>query len=269
MMNKKNILCIFMCLIFLIPVAHAVEVKVKVRGNIGGYIEYFQMEKEVDSVQKFLVQWYNSESVSCLSRMEYRIEKNGETIDRVWSDEKEMRAGVSRHFEAYWLPGEEGNYSTTLIIHHCHDTIESEPFNFSVESLKVPEETIKIKAENLPERKIEITLKSESDLEKVLVIPTNYPGGWIFNGEELASLKAGKETKIVMEYEPSVWMEETLNLQAIGLDGEHSSQEINFKLEEKKYFWDEYGYIIFLGVLSLLVLSFTFNIFLARKIKRA
>jgi len=256
-------------LIFLIPLVNAVELKVKVKGNIGGYIEYFQLEKEVDSVQKFLVQWYNSESVSCLSRMEYRIEKNGEFVDVVWSDEKEMAAGISRHFEAYWPPEEKGNYSATLVIHHCHNTIKSEPFNFSVVSVGEPKEKIEIKVINIPERKIEVTLKSESDLNNVLVVPTNYPLGWIFNGEKLESLKAGEETKVVMEYEPSIWMEETVNLQAVSLDGEHSSEEIEFNLVEKEYFWDEHGYSLFLVVLSLLCLSLFTNILLARKIRRA
>ncbi|UCG95913.1 MAG: hypothetical protein JSV92_02630 [archaeon] len=257
----RRIFCIMLCILLVSPSVLAVEINVRVRDKIGGQIEYFELEKNVDSVQRFVIQWYNSESVSCRSRMEYRIGKGGGKYETVWSDEREMPVGVSRHFEAYWLPEEKGNYSTVLVIHHCHDAIKSEAFNFSVESVPRSEETIGIEARNLPGKKIEVMLDSDTDVEDLIVIPTNYPAGWIFSSKRLENLEAGEGAKLVLDYEPSVWMEEKVDLQAVSLDGRYSSEKISFKLREEKYFWDENGYSIFIVVLILLILSSMANIY--------
>ncbi len=248
--------------ILLVPTASALEINVNVKGKLGGYVEYFEMENPVDSVQKFTVQWYNSESVSCESRMEFRIyEEGGETYETVWSGSREMFPGSSDHFEAYWLPGKTGNYSVKLVIHHCQDYFESEMIEFSVESLASLQEAIAISAENIPGSRIRIELSSESDIGNVAVIPSGYPMGWVFSGENVEL--AGGKAVLEMEYDPSIWREEKVDLQAVSLDGKYSSGKIEFALEEEKYFWEKHGYTLFLIVLSLLVLSVALNLYLA------
>lgn len=257
-------LAIAVAFILLVPTASALEINVNVKGKLGGYVEYFEMENPVDSVQKFTVQWYNSESVSCESRMEFRIyEEGNEAYETVWSGSRDMFPGSSDHFEAYWLPGKAGNYSVKMIIHHCQDYFESELMNFSVESVVSAQETIGIYAENIPGRKIRIELSSESDIGDVAVIPSGYPIGWIFNGENI-ELAEGK-TVLEMEYDPSIWREEKVDLQAVSLDGKYSSGKIAFVLKEEKYLWEEHGYSLFLVALFLLILSVAQNLYLVRK----
>lgn len=257
--KTTKIFLVLLCILLVPSMASAMRIDVNVKGKIGGYIEYFEMEKEVDSLQEFSLQWYNTESVSCESRMEFKIYRENESFVSVWSQGKKMLAGVSDHFEAYWLPAERGNYSVKIVIHHCHEFIESGLMNFSVGKVAEPEEVIDMGIRNLPERKIEITLKPERDLENVVIVPTNYPQGWVFNAEKTGKISAGEEFKKVIEYVPSVWIEETVSLQAVSSDGTYSSEKTEFRLKEVKYFWDEHGYNLFLLVLLVLVLSVSAN----------
>lgn len=265
-MKEKIFKIIIVLFILLIPsLVVGPKIEVNVKGEIGGYVEYFEMEKSVKSVQKFLLQWYNSESISCMSRMEFEIYDSENYITSVWSGGKEMLPGVSRHFDAYWLPQKEGNYSVNIVIHHCQDIIESDPINFSVESVPTAEKILIIEAKNLPEKKIEVKIKSNRDLKNVIIIPSDYPPGWLFNGENIENVKGGEEIIKVLDYEPSVWSEERLNIQAFSFDGKYSSEKIDFFLKEEKYFWDKYSYGIFFITLILLILSLTANLYLFLK----
>jgi len=258
---------ILLC-VFLIPsVASAIEIEVHVKSEIGGNIEYFEMNESVDSVQAFRLQWYNSESVSCLSRIEFKIYENG-YVESAWSEPKKMHPGISEYFEAYWIPPHEGNYLVIIAIHHCQNIIESNMINFTVGSVPKPEETISIEAKNLPEKKIQVRLKAERDIKNVAVVPSSYPPGWVFNSKNVGDVKAGEEKIIELEYEPSVWSEESVNLQAISLDGRYSSEKIDFALKEERYFWDEYGYVLFLSVSVALAISLTLNFYLCFKRKK-
>ena len=260
-MNKK-IFAILFCILLLPGPVLALKIEVNVKGKIGGHIEYFEMEKKVDSVQNFLVQWYNTESVSCVSRIEFKVEGKNYS-ESVWSEAKDMLPGISDYFEGYWIPPQKGNYTVKIIVHHCHQVIESDPINFSVYSLPQPKKTIEIEAKNLPGRKIQIRLKSEKDLKNVVVIPSNYPIGWIFNGRKIENLKAG-ETTIELDYEPSVWREEPVSFQAISLDGSYASNKTILILKEEKTFWEMHGYNLFLLAVLLLILSIVFNIYLVK-----
>lgn len=248
--------------IVLIPAAAAIEINVSVRGKIGGYVEYFDMDDPVESVQKFSVQWYNSESASCRSRMEFRIYEYGsEGYETVWSGSKNMFPGSSDSFEAYWLPEREGNYSVKMVIRHCHDLVETGLMNFSVRSVPRPEESIDISAENVPGRKIRVTLFSESYSGKVVVIPDDYPIGWIFAGKSV-DMEPGKKTVLEMDYEPSVWSEELVSLHAVSADGSRSSEKFELVLKEDLYFWEEHGLTLFALVLTATALSLGLNFYL-------
>lgn len=269
-MKKIFLFLLFILLIPLLVLSPRIEVNVK--GKIGGNIEYFEMNETTNSLQKFVVQWYNSESASCRSRLEFEIYKNSYNesayIKSVWSEERDMTPGMSNSFEAYWIPSEEGNYSVKIIVHHCHEIIESDVMNFSVESLPNWEEVMSIEAENIPGRKIQVKLKSDKDLENIIIVPTGYPLGWIFNGERIEKIKAGETITKELDYEPSIWNEENINIQAVSLDGKYSSEKINFALKEEKYFWDEYGYIVLFLITSLLFASVIINLRLFSIYKR-
>ncbi len=267
---KKIFLFLLFILLIPLPVLSP-RIEVNVKGKIGGNIEYFEMNETTDSLQKFVVQWYNSESANCRSRIEFKIYENSYNdsayIKSIWSEVRDMTPGMSNSFEAYWIPQNKGNYSVKIIVHHCYEIIESDAMNFSVKSLPNREEIIDIEAENVPGRKIRVSLKSDIDMENVIIVPTDYPLGWIFNGERIDKVEAGETITKELEYEPSIWSSENINIQAVSLDGKYSSEKINFALKEEKYFWDEYGYIVLFLITALLVASVIINLYLFSRYK--
>ncbi len=262
----KKMLPLFLCILLLPSLALAPRIDVVIKGNIGGSVEYFEMESEVNSVQEFLLQWYNSESVSCKSRMEFEI-YSGEYVESVWSESRDMLPGVSDSFRAYWVPAEPGNYSVKIVVHHCQDEIESGMMNFSVNSVPEPEESINMRMENEPGRKIKVYLESEKDLENVLVVPSDYPMGWIFSGVK-TDLKDGEEKALEMGYEASVWREELVTLQALTSNGLYSSEKTRFLLKEEISFWDAHGVGMLVLATALLAFSLALNVFLFLKQKK-
>jgi len=169
----KKYLAFVIALVVLAPYARGMIIEVAVGSRIGGNMEHFEMNENVTGIQEFETQWYNSQSVSCMSRMGFKIMKNGEFVDTVWSEEKEMLPGVSDSFFGYWSPEEKGNYSIRIKIHHCHEIIETEAMNFTVLSVPNPREKIVMETENLPGHKIKVTLSSDEDLKDVAIIPKN------------------------------------------------------------------------------------------------
>ncbi len=261
-MKKILIIIIFVLLIPSFSVAPKIDVNIT--GLIGGDIEYFGFE-EMGPVKKFSIQWYNTKSVNCMSRMELKINKEGKYKESLWSKEKKMFSGSSDHFEIFWMPEEKGNYTAQLFVHHCNGIMESQKVNFTVNSLMKTKEKIKLEAKNLPENKIEVKLESNETVEKIILIPTDYPLGWIFSGEEIKEIKNEKEIKKIIEYEPSVWSSETITIQAISPEG-YSSKKVNLTLKKEEYLWDKYGFVLFLIAFSILVLSLLSNMLLLRKI---
>ena len=120
---------------------------------------------------------------------------------------------------------------------------------------------MEISAENLPDRKIRVVLTSESYAGKVVIIPSDYPMGWVFSGKAV-EMEPGKEAVVELEYEPSVWTDEHVTLQALSADGRQSSGKIAFALEEEKYFWEEHGYYLFVLVSVVMSISLALNFYL-------
>ena len=251
-------------IILLIPQAMAVRVEIIVDGNIGGNVEYFEMDENVEGVQEFVLQWYNSQSISCSSIAEFDIYKEGELAGTTWSEKKVMMSGVSDSFYSYWIPDETGNYSLRIRIHHCHEIIETELMNFTVSSVPVPEEKIQIETKNMPDGLVQVKVLSPEDLKDVAVVPEDYPIGWIMSGKKI-DLEAGREKTIFIEYEPPVWIKEDANIMAISLDGKTSSPKDRVVLEKKQSFMEEHGLIVMAALIILLVLSTVTNILILLK----
>jgi len=260
-MNKKLIPIVIISIILFSSFASSLKIDVEIKSKLGGMVEYFDMKKVLNSdIQEFKIQWYNSQSISCKTRIEFKIYKNDEYLESVWSEEKITYPGESEYFYSYWLPISEGNFSVRPIVHHCNEVIEGKLINFSVLSLPKPQESIGITAKNLPKGEIEVKIKSNETLKNVVIIPKNYPLGWIFTSKKIEKLEG--EEKTILTYKPSVWSKETVTLQAISVDGKYSSKEISITVKKEESFLEKYGYYILIVIIILLSIS---NLYLLKK----
>ena len=66
---------------------------------------------------------------------------------------------------------------------------------------------------------IRFDLKSRKTLKDVLIIPSNYPLGWIFEEKKINELTKNELKEVSIKYKPSLWRNTTLTLNVITSDG--------------------------------------------------
>jgi hypothetical protein len=86
----------------------------------------------------------------------------------------------------------------------------------------------------------DIKLGIDSDADKVILIPCEYPTGWIFE----QAVTDDKEA--VINYEPSLWVPRTVSLYAVSSDGRYYGKK-TVMLDVKK---DPYSSLV--GIIALI-----------------
>ncbi len=253
---KPKTVILLAAVLLIAGAAAAVTVDVRIDERLGGTVEYLSLQKNVTGVQTFVVQWYNSESVSCTSRVEFRIynQSTGEHVGTAWAEEKSMLSGVSESFTAHWKPPSPGVYDAVLRIHHCFDIIEEPVGNFTVHPVPV-ENALTVAAENQPNGAVAVTVSADKLVENVVVVPVSTPAGWIIESAEIPRLQPGEERTVHISYTPSVWSQQTAQFQAVSQDGAATSPAEAVVLKREKSF--QQRYTIPLLVAAILVLTTT------------
>jgi hypothetical protein len=250
----------FFFMILFMSTASALMINVTVAGEIGGHVDYIEMKEALDGeVQHFMLNWYNTKSVGCDTRMRIDMhDVDGKYVDTAWSDSAVLEPGEQLDFHIYWYPKKEGHYNPALKIYTCQEVITQEIAGFDVLSLPSPENTITMEAENTDDG-IKLTLTSDSDIDNVVVVPTKYPFGWVFESTHVDFLKAGESRIVFMEYAPSRWKEEKVTLRAVSVSGRQASEPVEVEVKEERSFFDA---VLFPVIIAALVLSILLNLYL-------
>lgn len=249
---KKIFIPVFFTFLLTVTVAYGMQIDVSVEEGIGGNIEYVEMNEEVnDSLQEFIVQWYNTESVSCLTRFEFEIYNStdrDEKIKSVWTEEKEMHPGTSDHFRTYWHPESTGNFSVNIRVRHCNEIITEEAGNFTVTETKNTTDDISLESTNLPDNRIQINVDTEHETDDLIAVPEDEPTGWIVEPSEFD----GNDTTTI-NYEASIFEPENISYRVFSHDGTLVSQEEKVEVRQVKTFWGRHGfYILLIAIIFLL-----------------
>jgi hypothetical protein len=243
-------------LLLFASIALSIKVNVNVKGEIGGYIEYMDYEKIVNgTIQNFFITWYNSESVGCTIRIRIDINDGNKTYT-IWSDKKPVEPGDHRDFELFWIPQHTGNYSWNVLIYACNEIFSGPNGTFEVISLSSPKKTIIIKSAKSTAEGIEIKIKAESYAKDVVIIPTNFPLGWVVEHAKINEMKKGEERTVLVKYEPATPKNERVYFKAITMDGKYESEERGVLVKKELPFWEKFGPL----VAAALILSLLFNL---------
>jgi len=263
MSRKSALLHVILVLSALSILAVAqVEVKVKVRGEIGGVVEYLNYTRNATNLFSAVISWYNSASVNCRARARADIidASSNETVATVWSEEKIANAGASSTLKLFWLAPREGDYKARIRIYHCQEIFEVGELEFHVKALSM-NQTIKLELKEEGE-KIKARIRWKGG-RKAFLVPISYPMGWVFPCAEVKM--SGEEEEIEIRYEPSVFQRESVTYIAVSEDGKQSSTPVMLLLERKRGFLETYGMYL---VLTALLISLTFNVKHAVKLAR-
>jgi regulator of replication initiation timing len=271
-------------------------VEVDVKEVIDGNIAYLKFQKKLNnSPQHILLDWENQGSVGCKVRFrvdfyhpELNLPPEDEPVYTAWSKEKALEPGDHSPFEIFFYPKKSGNYSAKLFVYYCNLLLEERVINFTAlmkeegsmnesvienmtENVTLEREVekrkkrIQTKEKEVPfeitevettENYVEFKIKSKENISNLIIIPTEYPIGWIFESGKIEKIEEGGEKALKVGYSPSIWKEKKISFDLVTLDGKyHTIAYVTLKKEEKKEKFSFEQKII--GILSLIIRLFS------------
>lgn len=273
---KKLLLFLVLFFIFLVPLSYGLVLNVNIKSQIGGVIDYLNYSKKINSTpQEILINWANIESIGCDVRFRVDIYQNTSNGSKLvytgWSEKKGIEPGDHGLFKIYWFPKNlSGNFTGKIRLYSCAEIFNVEK-NISFEVIK-PKQTFNETKDfdvNVETTKkwVDIKIKANKDIKDLIIIPKEYPIGWIFESEKIDEIKEGEEKTIRLNYEASIWKPVGITLELVTMDGK-DYKTLQFILAEKKEFpWNQV-IIAVLSIIILILISINLkNIKLIRKIR--
>ncbi len=224
----KSFLLIIIILFILPFLVHAQVIKISIAQFLGIETSNLTYEKILKNGGLFNVSFnvYNSGSIGYTARARLEILKNNDSIFVGWSEGQPLWPNSYGHYEIFWYPVNLTEKLTAKIrIYYANEIKEFKPMNFEIKNYSSPIDSIKITYFKTYDDKIKIGLISDKDLKDVIIIPSDYPLGWIFEQKKIDNLSANKEKKIEIQYVPSIWEPIQVKINVIAENGKYFSSE--------------------------------------------
>jgi hypothetical protein len=240
-----------MVLLLLAGQAVALDLEISVEEEVQGHAAWFSLSN--GPAQIFNVRWENIGSVNCLSRPRIdfmRVMGNGTLGDlayTAWGPEDRVLTGASREWQLYSsLP--EGDYAAVLRVYHCNEIFEHEPYLFSAPGSE-PGDEVSINGIEVHKDYLDVLVSGNAEV----VVPEDYPSGWIFQGGEV------RDGRARLHFVPVSLAGVSVILRAVSAGGDAAVREFSMTVpeQEEQIPW---GVIILLLVILVFLLYVTRNI---------
>ncbi len=223
---------LLLALIIFIAISSAAVIEIEVKMKLDGKISFFSFER-MNNIVKASTEFYNTGSVAYKARARLDILNRSELIFSGWSEEKPLMPGERKTFEIYWYsPSKAKNLTARLRVYFGNEIVE-ESKNLSIEYVKSSKDLFQIKNFRTYEDHIRFEIRANETLKNVIVVPSDYIQGWIFEQIKLRELKANKNTEVKIRYIPTVWMESQVKLNVFTEDGKYYFSK-TFELKKEK-----------------------------------
>jgi len=227
---------IIFLILFLPYFTNAQEVKVRIEEILQSEIIGLKYNSLLEPGEAFKTNFdlFNSGSIGYSARVRLDILNQTELYYTGWSEEKSLWPGSSAYFEVYWFPANlTGDFQARVMIYHANEIKELEPIEFKIVGIGKPEKNIEITDFETHENLVEVRVKTNKELKNLVVVPSGYPYGWIFEQSKIESISRGEEKKVELKYEPTIWEPINVTMHLFTEDGKHYSSEL-FMMERKK-----------------------------------
>lgn len=255
----------------------AVPVVVKVSPELSRSVEYMNYSKDIrNGYQRFELQIYNIGSIGCITRARFDIYNSSDDslLHTSWSEAKAVEAGGYDIFDAYWYPYNiTGNFYAKMRVHQCYDIFEEGTYDFFIDNRVdnetrkdeiIGEDSLDVRLYSNTKNEMVLELKSEKDMENIIVSPAESNPSRIIPGANIKSLKKGEIKYLKINYSISIWKESNFILNIFDKENNYFSvKEIKLKKPEP-IDWKN----IIIGILSLIIFIFAFLEIRRNKIKK-
>ena len=192
-------------------------------------------EEIKNEVFKVIFKFVNGGSVAYKVRGRLDVfNQIGELVFTGWSKEVDFCPGTDKTFELYWYPvNMTGNFTGRIRVYYGNEILENSSIKFKIKGVKKPEKALEIFNVKVYDDVIEVDVRSKKNLTDLLVIPSEYPLGWIFEQGRIESIKKDETKRISINYEPALWTSDrNTSLYLVTEDGKYFGHE-TFILEKE------------------------------------
>jgi hypothetical protein len=212
-----------------LSIANAAVIEIEVAKDLRGNFTSFSYDSSNDIV-KFQFEFYNTGSIPYKTRI--RIDINDSKNNFVgWSDEKSLMPGDRKNFDIFWYTNSSGNFFVRTRAYYANEIFEQKSILEKNTSF-FPENIFEITDFRTYDNFIIFDLKSQKDAKNVVVIPDNFPVGWIFEQKKIDFLGKYSSKTVILPYNPTLWSSQNLTLEIASDNGKYFMQK-NFELSKE------------------------------------
>lgn len=211
---------------------NAQKIDVEISQILDGKISAISYDKKIKDVFKIKVEFYNTGSLGYRSRIRLDILNNTDLLFTGWSQEKPLKPSDRAVFNVYWYPYNlRGKFTGKIRVYYANE-IKTDDIDVEVKDVSIPIQAIEITDFKTFDDEIEISLKSNETLKNVIIIPSGYPLGWIFEQTKIESMNKDHVKKVWLPYKPSLWEPANVKIEIVTEDGEYYTTK-TFSLERE------------------------------------
>jgi hypothetical protein len=229
---KILFLTVILCLLILTKLSLSALIDVDISENIKSKIIYENNSISFDIVN-FSTEFYNIGSVPYSARARIFVYNDNKLIFNGWSQEKDLMPGDKKTFNIYWYVSSPGKYESKLRLYFGNEINESEKKELQIGETLIPEDIFEINNFRTYDNYVIFDVKSKKDAKNVIIIPSKYVSGWIFEQKTIDSIKKDSIKTVKINYYPTLWKPTTLKLSIVAENGKYySEKDLEMKKEE-------------------------------------
>lgn len=210
--------------VFILMLAHTVQgasININIAEELNGELKVI-LEAE-NNVVSFTNDMNNVGSVSYYARSRIDVFNEDNIIFTGWGNQHLIVPGEIKASELYWYASNTTNITARTRMYYGGEVIEKMiDLPDSIDS--DTEDVFKIRAVRTFDNKIRFFVKANQEVSDVIVMPHNYPPGWIIEQASIGSVNdAFKEVNLYYEFPELVEMD--IDLIIVSNDGKYYSNE--------------------------------------------
>lgn len=230
---RNLVLISVVCFFIYVNIALAALIEVDILEILEGDISSLNYDNS-SNIVKFTTEFNNRGSVPYKTRIKIDVFDGDGVIFTSWSKENVMMPGDKKIFENYWF-NDGGKYDVKIrayLGNEIRDYKKIEIFLQDVES----EDIFEIKSLRTYDDYMVFDIFSKRDVKNVVVMPSQYRLGWIFEQESIESMRANSTKTVKISYYPSVWLPSDVKILVVSDEGKYFSEE-SFEMEKNTGLW--------------------------------
>jgi hypothetical protein len=226
---------ILLLILTLVPISECQNVDVKILGDFKHQVVTYSYTQS-DGFLIFDSEFFNPGSVGYNVKARFDIFNGTKMIYSAWSPERLMEAGSRERFVLYWFPGNlKGNFSVQGRFYYNNELEvlgkeQLQDFEPSNPVIEIDVGKVKVFDDG-----IFFDITPNETLEGAVIIPMNFPSGWVVDQATVGRLESGKKHEIDLPYESGSLVEATPEVLVISKDGKFYGFR-QFNLEKEKGF---------------------------------